>query len=109
VIKAKPRLDPRPFLSGGRSIRFAVGAIFHGRASKTQAGRCASVSVPAGKHADGGGLWLVKREDGGGKWIYRYTIRGKRREMGLGSIRFVPLNKARSEWGFTGFRCEVRS
>jgi len=54
-------------------------------------------TLPAGKHADGGGLWLVKRDDGGGKWIYRYTIRGKRREMGLGSIRFVPLKKARSE------------
>ena len=54
-------------------------------------------TLPAGKHADGGGLWLVKRDDGGGKWIYRYTIRGKRREMGLGSIRFVPLKKARAE------------
>lgn len=53
--------------------------------------------LPAGKHADGGGLWLVKREDGGGKWIYRYAIKGKRREMGLGSIRFVPLKEARSE------------
>lgn len=21
-----------------------------------------------GKHSDGGGLWLHKREDGGGKW-----------------------------------------
>lgn len=39
----------------------------------------------------------MKRDDGGGKWIYRYTIRGKRREMGLGSIRFVPLKKARAE------------
>ena len=53
--------------------------------------------LPAGKHADGGGLWLVKRDDGGGKWIYRYTIKGKRREMGLGSIRLVPLKEARSE------------
>ena len=54
-------------------------------------------NLPAGKHADGGGLWLVKREDGGGKWIYRYAIKGKRREMGLGAIRFVSLKEARSE------------
>lgn len=53
--------------------------------------------LSAGKHADGGGLWLEKREDGGGKWIYRYAINGKRREMGLGSIRFVPLKEARGE------------
>ena len=54
-------------------------------------------NLPAGKHADGGGLWLVKRDDGGGKWIYRYAIKGKRREMGLGSIRFVSLKEARGE------------
>lgn len=53
--------------------------------------------LPAGKHADGGGLWLVKRDDGGGKWIYRYTMKGKRREMGLGSIRFVSLKEVRIE------------
>ena len=54
-------------------------------------------NLPAGKHADGGGLWLIKREDGGGKWIYRYTIKGKRREMGLGSIRFVSLKDVRND------------
>ena len=54
-------------------------------------------NLPAGKHADGGGLWLIKRDDGGGKWIYRYTIKGKRREMGLGSIRFISLKEARSD------------
>ena len=54
-------------------------------------------NLPAGKHADGGGLWLIKRDDGGGKWIYRYTIKGKRREMGLGSSRFVSLKEVRAE------------
>jgi len=54
-------------------------------------------NLPPGKHADGGGLWLIKREDGGGKWIYRYTIQGKRREMGLGSIRFVSLKDVRND------------
>ena len=48
-------------------------------------------NLPAGKHADGGGLWLIKREDGGGKWIYRYTIKGKTTGDGHGfnSVRFV--------------------
>jgi hypothetical protein len=24
---------------------------------------------PAGKHSDGGGLWLYKRENGGAQWV----------------------------------------
>ena len=49
----------------------------------------------AGKYADGGGLWLVKREDDGGQWVLRVTIHGRRREMGLGSIADVSLKEAR--------------
>lgn len=51
----------------------------------------------AGKYADGGGLWLIKREDGGGQWVLRFTIHGRRREMGLGSIGEVSLKEAREE------------
>jgi hypothetical protein len=36
-----------------------------------------------GKHNDGGGLWLIKRKDGGAQWIYRFSLHGKRPEMGL--------------------------
>lgn len=49
----------------------------------------------AGKFSDGGGLWLIKREDGGGQWVLRFTIHGRRREMGLGSIADVSLKEAR--------------
>ncbi|WP_292386605.1 integrase arm-type DNA-binding domain-containing protein [Mesorhizobium sp.] len=48
-----------------------------------------------GKYADGGGLWLLRRDDGGGQWFLRYTIHGRRREMGLGSIVDVSLKEAR--------------
>ncbi|WP_430936555.1 tyrosine-type recombinase/integrase [Rhodovulum sp. YNF3179] len=51
--------------------------------------------LPSGKYPDGAGLWLVKRNDGGGQWIQRVTIHGRRREMGLGSIRDVSLKEAR--------------
>ena len=54
-----------------------------------------------GKHSDGGGLWLVKREDGGGQWVLRVTVHGRRREMGLGSLSDVSLKEARenaSKW-----------
>jgi len=52
-------------------------------------------AAPAGKYCDGGGLWLVKRPDGGAQWVLRYTIHGRRREMGLGSMPDVGLAAAR--------------
>jgi integrase len=52
-------------------------------------------NAAAGKHSDGGGLWLVKRTDGGGQWVLRVTIHGRRREMGLGSTAEVSLKEAR--------------
>ncbi len=57
----------------------------------------ASFVKPAqpGKYSDGGGLWLQKRPDGGGQWFLRFTIHGRRREMGLGSISEVSLKEAR--------------
>lgn len=50
-----------------------------------------------GKYADGGGLWLHVRKDGGSQWFLRFTIHGRRREMGLGSTTDVSLKEARAE------------
>ena len=55
----------------------------------------AVAALAPGKYADGGGLWLVKREDGGGQWVLRVTVHGRRREMGLGSTSDVSLKEAR--------------
>ncbi len=58
-------------------------------------------SLSAGKFSDGEGLWLVKYENGNGKWFLRYTIYGRRREMGLGAFPTVTLKEAReaaSKW-----------
>ncbi|AYE84841.1 tyrosine-type recombinase/integrase [Sulfitobacter sp. D7] len=52
-------------------------------------------SLPAGKYADGMGLWFHRRKDGGGQWFLRVTIHGQRREMGLGSMDAVGLKEAR--------------
>lgn len=52
-------------------------------------------SAPLGKHCDGAGLWLVKREDGGAQWFLRVTVHGRRREMGLGGFPGVSLAQAR--------------
>ncbi len=43
---------------------------------------------------DGGGLSLRKTETGG-RWNYRYSLAGKRRDMGLGSLDDVTLAEAR--------------
>lgn len=52
---------------------------------------------PSGKHSDGGGLWLVKTDQKSGYWVLRFTIHGRRREMGLGSIAVVSLKAARED------------
>jgi integrase len=52
-------------------------------------------SAPPGKHCDGDGLWLHKRADGGAQWVFRFTLNGNRREMGLGSLQAVSLKQAR--------------
>lgn len=52
-----------------------------------------------GKHEDGGGLRLVVSKSGAKKWVLRYTIHGKRREMGLGSFPAIGLGEARQKAG----------
>jgi hypothetical protein len=54
-------------------------------------------NAPVGKHSDGGGLWLHKRRDGGAQWFLRVTVRGRRREMGLGPLRHISLKDARED------------
>ena len=52
-------------------------------------------SLPEGKHADGQGLWLVKRHKQAGKWMLRLSVHGRRREMGLGPWPDVSIAEAR--------------
>lgn len=59
-----------------------------------------------GKYADGGGLWLYKRPDGGAQWVLRYTLHGRRHEMGLGRFPDVSLREAREN--AEGWRAKVR-
>jgi len=48
-----------------------------------------------GWHGDGGGLWLRIEKDGSKRWLFVWIRNKKRREMGLGSYRDVPLAEAR--------------
>lgn len=49
----------------------------------------------AGYFSDGGGLYLQVTATRSKSWIFRFTIRGKPREMGLGSLNAVSLAEAR--------------
>ena len=53
-------------------------------------------SLP-GRHADGNGLYLFVQPTGTRSWVQRLVIRGRRRELGLGAARLVPLAKAREQ------------
>jgi integrase len=46
---------------------------------------------------DGGGLYLQVGEGDGKSWIFEFSLRGRRREMGLGSLSRVGLAEARAE------------
>lgn len=50
-----------------------------------------------GVHADGDGLYLRVRDAGTKSWLYIGMLNGKRREIGLGSIRDVGLAQAREK------------
>ena len=47
--------------------------------------------------ADGGGLYLLVAPRGSKSWLLRTIVRGKRRDIGLGSVSLVSLAEAREE------------
>ena len=52
-------------------------------------------SAKPGYHCDGAGLYLLVASAGTASWVFRYTLRGKKREMGLGSAADFSLAQAR--------------
>ncbi|HYQ20200.1 MAG TPA: Arm DNA-binding domain-containing protein, partial [Xanthobacteraceae bacterium] len=61
---------------------------------KLTALKVARVLAP-GMYADGAGLYLQVTGVGAKSWIYRFSLNGKAREMGLGSLAAVNLSEAR--------------
>ena len=54
-------------------------------------------SAPPGRHCDGNGLYLYVQKTGTRSWIQRLVIRGRKRELGLGSVALVSLAEAREQ------------
>ncbi|MCF3948550.1 MULTISPECIES: Arm DNA-binding domain-containing protein [Acidiphilium] len=58
-------------------------------------GRLSATTVKAakesGRYGDGDGLYLVVTARGSKSWVCRVQKNGKRRDIGLGSVKEVPL------------------
>ena len=50
-----------------------------------------------GRHADGGGLYLVVDPSGAKRWLLRTRVHGKRTDIGLGGLSVRTLAEARKE------------
>ena len=48
-----------------------------------------------GRYADGNCLYLTVSETGSKSWLLRIVVRGRRRDMGLGSVYIAILEEAR--------------
>jgi integrase len=70
-----------------------------GRRGKRLSAQFVRTVTRPGKHHDntGAGLYLRVDKSGGRFWVQRLTIRGRRREIGLGSPTFVTLAEAREQ------------
>ena len=51
----------------------------------------AVLNAKAGRHADGGGLYLLVKPTGARSWLLRVQVDGRRRDIGLGSVETSAL------------------
>ncbi|MYA33392.1 MAG: DUF4102 domain-containing protein [Gemmatimonadales bacterium] len=52
-------------------------------------------AAPPGRYCDGNTLYLFVQRSGSRSWVQRLVIRGRRRDLGLGSVALVSLAEAR--------------
>ena len=52
-------------------------------------------AAPPGRYCDGNTLYLFVQRSGARSWVQRLVIRGRRRDLGLGSVALVSLAEAR--------------
>jgi len=51
----------------------------------------------AGRHVDGNGLYLVVTKTGSKQWVLRTTVKGRRKDIGLGGYPSVSLAQVREK------------
>ena len=59
--------------------------------------RAVAAANEPGLYSDGGGLYLAVARGGSKSWIYRYMLRRRSRDMGLGGVDVVSLAEAREK------------
>ena len=59
--------------------------------------RAVAAANEPGLYSDGGGLNLAVARGGSKSWIYRYMLRRRSRDMGLGGVDVVSLAEAREK------------
>jgi len=84
-------IRPHPRSSVGFSVGF--GALNEGAMGKLTAVKVRSLTEP-GRYSDGDGLFLQVTENGRA-WLLRLQMNGRRRDIGLGSLKTVSLAEAR--------------
>jgi integrase len=67
------------------------------RAYKRLTDRKIAATKAAARLADGDGLYLIVENETSKHWVFEYQLEGKRKYMGLGSVRVVSLAEARDE------------
>ena len=67
------------------------------KALSTRAVQTARPGARAKRIADGGGLYLFVSPSGSKSWVLRTVVKGRRRDLGLGSTALVPLAEAREQ------------
>lgn len=53
------------------------------------------MTLPPGRHRADAGLYLVVKDDGRRSWVFRYSLAGRRRDLGLGAPPAVSLTYAK--------------
>ena len=64
---------------------------------KALTARTVSTTTEPGRYADGGGLYLLVAPRGSKSWMLRTVVRGRRCDIGLGSVELVSLADGREE------------
>lgn len=64
------------------------------QSNKLTARKVETLAAP-GRYGDGAGLWLQIGPEGGKSWLFRFTLNGRSRMMGLGPADLISLSEAR--------------
>ena len=66
-------------------------------------------NAKAGRHADGAGLHLLVKETGARSWVYRFMLKGKARDIGLGAAGAGGISLATARDLASALRLKVKA